>query len=334
LRNGTKHKKSLFKFITLHLVFFIICETIFFVSFTVVLIYHGPFERVKEYAVSTVMGTSSNHYLATWFLSKDEINKILKKTSPVIKSDEQNVKNVVISNKDNSNKNYAGIQVIDINEKKFRGKLMIIADPKRVSIGLTPYLGQAGAPLSKIIKNYKAIGGINAGGFMDDNLLGGTGGKPIGVIVENRQIKYVQKGSNSFNVIGFNKDNILVVSNNMSLNTIRNSNLRCAVSFGPALIINGNPLVKYGGTNLQPRSAIGQRKDGAVLFLAIDGRQINSAGANYMEIQDILLNYGAYNAANLDGGASTTLIYKGKIINNPSDIVGERSVPSSFIIMP
>jgi exopolysaccharide biosynthesis protein len=333
LGSHKKAKESLFRFILFHIIFFIFCETIFLSSFTVFLIYHGPFEKVKEYVVSTVMETASNHFLATWFLNSNEINVILKKTSPVIYSDKQNLNNVVISKKKNTNIDNAGIQVVNIKEKGFSGKLIVIDDPKRVSIGLTPYLGQAGAPLSEIVKKYKAIGGINAGGFADDNLLGGTGGKPIGVIVENGKIKYMQKGIKTFNVIGFNNNNDLIVSNNMTQNMILNSNLRCAVSFGPALIINGNPLVKYGGTSIQPRSAIGQRKDGSVLLLAIDGRQLNSPGANYMEVQDVLLKYGAYNAANLDGGSSTTLIYQGSTINNPCDIVGERSVPSAFIIM-
>lgn len=326
-------KKNLFRFILFHIIFFIFCETIFLPSFTVFLIYHGPFERVKEYVVSTIMETSSNQYLATWFLNRNEINAILKKTSPVINSDKQNLNNIVISKKVNTNSGIKGIQIVNIKEKGFRGKLIVIDDPKRVTIGLTPYLGKTGAPLSEIIKKYGAIGGINAGGFADDNLLGGTGGKPIGVIVENGKIKYMQKGVKGFNIIGFNYNNALVVNNNMTESMILNSNLRCAVSFGPALIINGNPLVKYGGKSVQPRSAIGQRKNGAVLLLAIDGRQSSSSGANYMEVQDVLLKYGAYNAANLDGGSSTTLIYQGNTINNPCDIVGERSAPSAFIIL-
>jgi exopolysaccharide biosynthesis protein len=144
----------------------------------------------------------------------------------------------------------------------------------------------------------------------------------------------MQNGLKTFSVIGFNKDNILTISNSMNLDQINNSNLRCAISFGPALILNGKPLVKEGGTYLAPRSAIAQRKDGTILLLVIDGRQAYSAGANYMDIQNIFLKYGAYNAANLDGGSSTTLNYQSKTINRPCDITGERSIASAFLIMP
>ena len=225
------------------------------------------------------------------------------------------------------------IEIIDISGKNYKGKLMIVKDPSKVTIGLAPKLGEVGATLSKIVQAYGAIGGINAGGFLDDNFLG-TGSKPEGIVIENGKIKFIQNELNTFRIIGFNQDNILIVSNSMTLNEIKQSNLRCAISFGPALILNGKPLVVNGGATIAPRSAIGQRKDGAVILLAIDGRQTDSPGANFMDLQEILLKYGAYNAANLDGGSSTTMNFQGKTINKPCDITGERSIASAFIIMP
>jgi exopolysaccharide biosynthesis protein len=110
--------------------------------------------------------------------------------------------------------------------------------------------------------------------------------------------------------------------------------IRDAISFGPALIINGKPLIKKGdgGWGIAPRTAIGQRKDGTILLLVIDGRQKSSIGATLKDVQNVLLEYGAYNAANLDGGSSTTMYYNGNLINSPSDILGERAIPSAFII--
>ena len=67
-------------------------------------------------------------------------------------------------------------------------------------------------------------------------------------------------------------------------------------------------------------------------MLVIDGRQADSLGATLKNVQDIFLQYGAYNAFNLDGGASTTMYYNSKLVNNPSDIMGERYVPCAFII--
>lgn len=311
-----------------HLIFFAVCETFFITVFAALLVYYGPFNNVRNYVVSTVMGTSSNHFLATAFLSTAEINNIISKNTPVMKNAVENPGNINITNKVDKR-----IGIIDIIENHFKGKLILVKDPKRIKVGLAPKLGLTGTLLREIVKENNAIGGINAGGFVDDNVMG-TGGKPIGIVVNENKIVSSEKGKNSFNVIGFNNNDILIVSNGMTLNEIKKANLRCAISFGPAIIINGKPLLESGGKTLQPRSAIGQKKDGTVMLLAIDGRQLASKGANYKDLQDVLLKYGAYNAANLDGGSSTTLIYGGKTINNPCDILGERSIPSAFLIMP
>ncbi|MNV75982.1 hypothetical protein D3C71_1693090 [compost metagenome] len=115
---------------------------------------------------------------------------------------------------------------------------------------------------------------------------------------------------------------------------MKQKKLKYAVSFGPTIIVNGTPTIKSGdgGWGIQPRTAIAQKKDGTVLMLVIDGRQKDSIGATLKNVQDIFLKYGAYNAFNLDGGASTTMVYDNKLVNSPSDIMGERYVPTAFII--
>jgi exopolysaccharide biosynthesis protein len=226
-----------------------------------------------------------------------------------------------------------GIQIININESNFKGYIILIKDPKRIAVGVTPNLGQSGATLKEIINANNAVGGINAGGFVDVNLMG-NGAKPIGILINNKKVIFKQSGLNKFSVTGFNNNNVLVTSNSMTVNEIKNNNFRCVASFGPALIAYGKPLAVTGGGSQQPRSAIGQRKDGTVIQLAIDGRQLRSQGANYHDLQKLLLKYGAYTAANLDGGSSTTLVYQGKTLNSPSDILGDRSLPSAFIILP
>ena len=106
------------------------------------------------------------------------------------------------------------------------------------------------------------------------------------------------------------------------------------VSFGPPLIVNGKPTIKKGdgGWGIAPRTAIGQKETGEVLLLVIDGRSLESLGATLRDVQDILLEYGAVNAANLDGGSSATMYFNGKVINKPSDKLGERTVPTAFIV--
>lgn len=78
--------------------------------------------------------------------------------------------------------------------------------------------------------------------------------------------------------------------------------IRDAVSFGPTFIVNGKAMEVAGsGGGLNPRTVLGQRADGAVLMLVIDGRQSHSIGATYKDCIDVMLQYGAVNAANLDG---------------------------------
>ena len=95
--------------------------------------------------------------------------------------------------------------------------------------------------------------------------------------------------------------------------------LRDAIEFGPFLIVNGKRsfIRGNGGWGIAPRSAIGQRQDGIVLFLVINGRLANSIGADMVDLCDIMEMYGAYNAANLDGGSSSELVIKNEIINTP-----------------
>ena len=110
-----------------------------------------------------------------------------------------------------------------------------------------------------------------------------------------------------------------------------NAKIRWAVSFGPTLIVNGQPCSGLiSGVN--PRTAIGQRADGAVLLLVIDGRQVNSLGASYGDLADIMLEYGAVNASNLDGGSSTLMIYRGETLNVCASVYGPRAIATSFLV--
>ena len=116
----------------------------------------------------------------------------------------------------------------------------------------------------------------------------------------------------------FTKEDKFVLGS-MSKNEAINMGYRDAVEFGPFLIVNGKrSFVKgNGGWGIAPRTAIGQRKDGIVLFLVINGRLASSIGADMVDLTDIMENYGAYNAANLDGGSSSALIINQQIINTP-----------------
>ena len=188
----------------------------------------------------------------------------------------------------------------------------------------------SGKTVEDMAKSYNAVLATNGGGFEDAGGMG-NGGTPIGIVISEGKIVY-GSASKTYELIGFDNDNKLVVGNMTGAEAL-NRGVRDALSFGPILIVNGKA-AKINGTGggLNPRTAIGQREDGAVLLLVIDGRQANSLGASYEDVMNVLLEYGAINGANLDGGSSSLLYYEGKYINNSSSLVGAREMPTSIIV--
>jgi len=100
------------------------------------------------------------------------------------------------------------------------------------------------------------------------------------------------------------------------------------------LIVNGVPadIGSSSKTGLNPRTAIGQRADGAVLLLVVDGRHPSSIGAGYADLIEVLLKHGAVNACNLDGGTSSIMYYQGQRISSIENISFSRSIPTAFLV--
>lgn len=184
--------------------------------------------------------------------------------------------------------------------------------------------------MEEYVKANDAIAGINAGGFDDPNGQG-TGGIPYGIVIQDGEL--VSGGLDDYNsVIGFNEQNKLIVGN-MTGRQALEYGLRDAVTFKPIFIVNYVPVEVTGtGGGVNPRTVIGQREDGAVLLLVIDGRQTTSLGASYSDCIDIMTQYGAMNAANLDGRFFLRHVYDGQIINNVVSMNGDRKVPTAFIV--
>ena len=135
------------------------------------------------------------------------------------------------------------------------------------------------------------------------------------------------------NLIGFNKDGKLLLLSDATGEEALAKGMVSGLEFGPFLIVNGKPIEIVGDPwGKSPRVAIGQRKDGVVLFLVIDGENYID-GASLQDVVDVLMKYGAYNAANLDGGHSSSLSIDGKLYNNPPSIAkkqGGRYVVTGF----
>lgn len=310
----------------------------------------GLFSNVQTFLVTSSMTTMTHQYIGKIVATDDKINEIMD-SNKVIETNENaekeqiqlpkesNTENIDISNSSDSKRNEAvpdkkeeTVKCVDIKGDNYVGHMLIVSNPKKVILGSTNNLPNSGEKLNDMIKRYNGIGGINAGGFVDEGGVG-NGGTPTGIIIEDGKIKYLDKSYNSYSIIGFDEDGFLNLGN-YTLSQIKKMNIKYAVSFQPFLIVNGKPskIIGDGGWGLAPRTAIGQKADGTVLMLVIDGRQLSSVGASIKEIQNIMIQYGAVNAANLDGGSSTVMYYQNKLINNPCSKYGERPLPSAFII--
>ncbi len=323
-KNKCKKKKLSWKVV---LAFFIF-EFVFTAVTAPLIVFYGPFNNVKKTIVGAAMSTLSHQYIATTFLSDEEINKILSEDT--VETIQQDGSLLKFSNKhDNS------IDVEEISEgAKFKGYMLIIHDPTRVKVGYSSKLGTEGEMTSQIARNNGAIAAVNGGGFADKTgttQWTGTGGIPVGILMSNGKVisNDISDLNSKNEVMALTDDGVLLVGKH-SLNEMKKLGVSEAISFGPALIVNGRTTIKSGdgGQGIAPRTAIGQRKDGTILLLVIDGRQTKSVGASLKDVQNIMVKYQAYNATNLDGGSSSTMYYDEEILNNPCDPLGERSVAS------
>jgi len=195
------------------------------------------------------------------------------------------------------------------------------------------YFGSYGIYLTEFIEKYGAIAGTNAGGFYDPDGFG-DGGIPDGLVIRDGAIAFGNPGTFYIDVIGFDADYVLHVGD-MTGQQALDLGIVNAVSFsqGPVLIKDG---VKQSWTNVSvnPRTCIGQRADGAVLLAVIEGRHIDSIGASFDDLAELMFEYGAVNAANLDGGSSSAMIYEGEQITKGSNIVGSRRMATAILVLP
>lgn len=325
----------------------IICY-IYIVFFGIFLfLFYGPIDSFKEFWITSSMTTLNHRYLATWIYSKKYINKVLKNNS-IIEIDEvsdpSKIKFRHYSNSIYKNKYEKEIldrkkddlyKVIDINGKGYYGYLVAIYDPSRISIATSAYLGKRGESILTVSKRENAIIAMNAGGFYDPDW-NSNGAIPHGTVISNGKIvsDFSDAGMGG-GFIGFTKDDKFILGR-MSKEKALEKGYRDAVEFGPYLIVNGKrSFIKgNGGWGIAPRTAIGQREDGIVLFLVINGRLADSIGADMVDLTDIMENYGAINAANLDGGSSSELVINNKIINKPvaGGENGLRNMPTFWIV--
>ncbi len=302
----------------------------------------GPSPAARNIFCITCLETSALKFVPHIFLSNEEVAEITSANSIISTEELTNTDLVQIpsnpaqnpAKEENIDPDGDGIDVYDISGATYKGKMMIVYDPSRVFVGISGEFGldKDGKRVSVMCKNYGAVAGINAGGFIDQ---AGNyrGGMPLGVVIsEGKHLNAPL--SSSWDMVGITNENKLVCGN-MTVQKAIDMGVRDAVYFGPTLIVNGEPREQLGsGSGLNPRAAIGQRADGAILLMVIDGRQSNSLGASLVDVRDQMAKFDAINAYNLDGGSSTTMVYNGETINQSSLLWGYRNICTSILVKP
>lgn len=345
-----KPKKKKMKAWQIILVIFI-CLALILGSGLAFLLY-GPYPNFRNWLITTAMTTMSHKYLATWFYDDETINQVMQ-DNYVKESDEATDLNAIsfvdYSNSKVMYKNKyekeilthdegASYKLINIDGDGMRGYLIAIYDPSKVKVATASNMNSRGEMLTTIAEKNNALVAINASGFYDPGYVG-NGGKPHGAVIQNgKLVSNLSKSNVGGGIIGFTNDNKLIMGK-MTAEEALDKGVRDAVEFGPFLIVNGEPsfIKGNGGWGTAPRTAIGQRKDGIVLFLVMDGRDYVHGidGVGMVELTEIMMNYGAYNAANLDGGTSCGLVIDGKLTNQPVNGSGKkttRAIPNAWIV--
>ncbi len=310
---------------------------------------YGPYSRFREWWVSTAMTTMTHKYLATWFFDDLTIQDVLNKNK-VVESTESTNTDLITGATGAQTTNYANeyerqilerdpknndYKIIPIHGKGYSGYLTAVYEPQRIHAVATAHLGVKGQYVVEMAEANNALIAINGGGFDDPNF-NSTGGSPLGITISRGKYITQKSYSGSGGVIGFDENNNFICGR-MTVTQTKNAGIRDAVTFGPFLIVNGkaSSVVGNGGWGDAPRTAIGQRADGIVLFLVLDGRTATNLGADMDDLIEVMERYGAINAANLDGGTSSVLVVNNTIVNDPIDSSGAhktRPISTCFIV--
>lgn len=221
------------------------------------------------------------------------------------------------------------IKVEDISGTLWKGKRMYVYDPKSIRL-MTPAKSGEGEKITSMVQRTGAVAGVNAGGFNDPEGLG-NGFAALGAVISGGDVIYTdQDGTVPQHIVGFLKDGTLIIGK-YTINELLDMGISEAASFYPRVIANGKPLA-INDNSRAPRTAVGQKADGTVIFIVIDGRQTHSVGATLKEVQDLFMEDGVINAGFLDGGASSEMVVNGELITKPSSRYGERRLPSAFLV--
>ena len=332
------------KFLSALIFFFsVLAMVIIFLLGTLFVTFRGPSPTARDMLTLSMLETSALKFVPVLFLSRPAVDKIVENNSVVETAAIADISLISFGAKTSGDSSHnagdewadypEGIRIEKVYGQTYRGYMMLIRDPSRVYVATSSDFKskQPGLRIHEVVKREDAIAGINGGGFPDDGGVG-KGDLPLGLVFSKGQQLGGNENTVYSSVIGFDNNDVLIVGN-YSVKKAREMGIRDALCFGPTLVVNGEPMEIRGlGGGLNPRSAIGQRADGTVLLLCVEGRMAHSLGASFSDLIEIMLNFKAVNASNLDGGTSTTLVYKNELINVFSNLYGPRRIPTFYLV--
>jgi len=303
---------------------------------------NGPSKAARAFLTQTLCQSSALQFLPDIFMLSEEVEQANSAGNVVTANEVTDVSLITV--KAHEAKNYDteaeeeqwdenGMRLEDVYGATYHGYMLIVRDPSRVIVGTCASsfsIDRSGLRVDEIMQRYDGIAGINAGAFYDVDGQG-KGGQALGLVYSEGVFRNNSLGNGQYAfVAGFDNNDILHVGTYNKAEA-EELGLRDACAFGPALVINGVPSVS-DDKGLNPRTAIGQRADGAVLLLVIDGRQVNSAGATISDVIDVMMDYGAVNACNMDGGSSSIMYYGTEKVNDGMTVSVSRKMPTAWIV--
>lgn len=287
------------------------------------LIFNGPSTAARDVLTMSLLEASATKWVPGLFLGQETVDSIRYAGNDfpdIIPPQTGGPSQIVIPSTDDPEgewDNYPdGVYIKELKGSTYNAYVMVIRDPSKVYMATSTTSfskDKPGLRINQAIEKEGAIAAINAGAFYDNGSTSSVvGSVPEGLVIAGGEVLWTSGQAPENGFAGFNEDNVLIVDHSMTAARAKELKIRDGCCFGPALIINGFPnLEAYNSASgYNPRTAIGQRADGAVIFVCIDGRQTASVGATYADVINIMTDFGAVNACNLDGGSSTVMLYR------------------------
>lgn len=323
------------------------------------LICSDAYPTAQQMFVTTILETGQLKFLASWFLSPEEIQTIVDQNSMQALDAEVDAGliRIGVSGRVDTPADSAGeaeerdIEIVEVAGATYTGTMMIVQDPSRISLATIYPWRETGVTLDELVASSGAVAGINGGLYNSTN---NSGGSPYGVVISNGEIQYNKPQQfPGLVLIGFTEDDILQIIDIAGMKAadveelVREEKIRDAVTFQEEasdannhfvqLIINNEAREMNGkGSGLNPRTAIGQRADGAVLLFVTDGRgKSGHLGASSGDLISVMQEFGAVNAANLDGGSSSCMYYDGEYLMTSVTFYYSNSswkLPAGFVV--